>query len=170
MKTKSSLILLIAVILQAIVFNQMGNFIPYLPYFGLIPVLLFPFKNNKTYYLIYAFINGLLIDLITGTGGVFAATAITIAYTRDLIIRFFKDDWIERHAEVCNLSFILLLLYLLTGSFLITLLVYIFDSGSFVIPFRDSKHLVVHAMVNAFFYFIFTILFFWDNTRKSVLG
>ncbi len=157
----------IAVALQVFVFNFAGNFTNYLPYFGLIAVILFPFRLSKSLYLLYAFATGLSIDLSLGTGGVFAGASVGFAYLRDFIISRFRKDWSERKTELVHLSLNSLIIYIIMSSLLLTALVYMLDAASVKIVFYTWPHILKHAAINAFFYLVFTLIFVWDNVYKT---
>jgi len=162
------LILLFSWLIQVFVFNHLGNFISYLPYFGLISIILFPFKTNETLYLVYAFVAGLLMDTALGTGGVFASAAVTFAFLRNIIIKRIKPEWMERNLTVASLPLNTAFFYILITSVSVTLLVYVFDSGRLSVVFAHTGDILKHGLLNGFFYFIFTIFFHRNKITQTV--
>lgn len=76
------LILIQVLILDHILFLGYIN-----PYLYILFVLGLPINLNRTYVLLLGFALGLCIDLFNDTGGVHAASTLTIAYLRPFILR-----------------------------------------------------------------------------------
>ena len=70
------------IVLQIILLNNIFLFDIATPYLYILPLLLLPLNINRQLFLIIGFIIGLVIDLFEGTGGVFAASTLIIAYLR----------------------------------------------------------------------------------------
>ncbi|MCC1483984.1 rod shape-determining protein MreD [Winogradskyella immobilis] len=75
-------------ITQVIICNNI-NFLGYInPYIYIIFILLFPVTNNRLVFLLVAFILGMLVDMFSNSGGVHAAAAVLLAYTRPVLLKF----------------------------------------------------------------------------------
>ncbi len=170
MSGRFMILFLVSILLQIFVFNELGNFITYLPYFGLLPVILYPLTDQKILYLFLAFITGTIIDLSLSTGGIFASSAVIFAFFRNYFVRWFQSGSSGNKTSLKRLSFTSLLLYLTLASFIITLSVYFFHTLSLKEIFQSPLSLLKHALINLFFYSTFSFLFFWDNTYKGVSG
>lgn len=85
---KYTAILIILILAQVVVFNHI-NFLGYInPYIYIIFLLIYPFNNKRTLFILVAFALGLLIDIFSDSGGVNAIASTTIAYIRPIILRF----------------------------------------------------------------------------------
>lgn len=79
---------LLLVFLQVLVLNHI-NFLGYInPYTYILFIMLFPIKNNRMTFLFLSFLIGLTVDLFSDSGGVHAASCVTIAFLRPIILKF----------------------------------------------------------------------------------
>ena len=78
--------LLFFIVLQIIILNNIFLFQIATPYLYILPLLLLPLTINRQVSLIIGFLIGLVIDFFEGTGGVFAASTLIIAYLRPLYL------------------------------------------------------------------------------------
>jgi rod shape-determining protein MreD len=75
-------------LMQVIICNNI-NFLGYInPYIYIVFILLFPVKNNRLVFLLIAFMLGMLVDMFSDSGGVHAAAAVLLAYTRPVLLKF----------------------------------------------------------------------------------
>jgi len=167
MKTRYRILAIAALLLQIWVLNGLGPYMRYLPYLGLWGVIFYPPSLNRNLYLIFAFIFGLIIDFSMGTGGIFAASAVTFAFLRPAVLRFFFPDRSVKVPEFPQWTFKNLFLYILIASFFTTVFVYLADTFSPGYLFRQKYHVFFHSLANAFFYSVYTFLFYWDNQYKT---
>lgn len=72
---------------QIIILNNIFLFDLATPYLYIFPILLLPLNINRQLFLLIAFLTGLIIDFFEGTGGIFAAATLIIAYLRPLYLR-----------------------------------------------------------------------------------
>lgn len=73
---------------QVIVFNNF-NFLGYInPYPYILFIILYPVNGNKYGLLAASFLLGLIMDLFCNSGGVHAASCLTLAYFRPSIFKF----------------------------------------------------------------------------------
>ena len=76
------------VLLQVLIFNYI-NFLGYInPYIYILFILLFPINNNRQLFIFVSFLIGLTVDLFSDSGGIHAASCVTIAYVRPVILKF----------------------------------------------------------------------------------
>lgn len=79
---------IILVLAQALIFNHI-NFLGYInPYIYILFIILFPANNNRTLFILLAFLLGFSVDLFSDSGGVHAAACVTIAYIRPIFLKF----------------------------------------------------------------------------------
>mgnify|MGYP006141408913 FL=1 len=73
---------------QIILFDQIG-FLKYInPYPYILFILLYPVNGNKSGLILASFLLGLLMDMFSDSGGVHAASCITLAYFRPSFFKF----------------------------------------------------------------------------------
>ena len=73
---------------QVILFDQIG-FLKYInPYPYILFILLYPVNGNKSGLILASFLLGLLMDMFSDSGGVHAASCITLAYFRPSFFKF----------------------------------------------------------------------------------
>ncbi|SDR96130.1 rod shape-determining protein MreD [Formosa sp. Hel1_31_208] len=78
----------VLILAQVLIFNNinfMGCINPY-PY--ILFILLFPANNNRTLFIFISFMLGLFVDIFSDSGGVHAASCVTIAFIRPAILKF----------------------------------------------------------------------------------
>lgn len=78
-------VLILAQVLICNNINFMGNVNPY-PY--ILFVAFYPVQNNRLLFLFFSFLLGISIDMFTDSGGIHAASILTIAYARPIILKF----------------------------------------------------------------------------------
>jgi len=75
------------ILLQIIILNNIFLFEAATPYLYILPIILLPLTINRQLFLFIGFFIGLIIDFFEGTGGVFAASTLFIAFLRPLYLR-----------------------------------------------------------------------------------
>ncbi len=83
--------------LQVVLFDyiELLGYLSAFPY--VLCILLYPLQSNRYLLLIYAFFIGLTIDIFNNSGGVHAASAVTLAYFREPLIKFSYGFSYEYH-------------------------------------------------------------------------
>ncbi|WP_298895813.1 rod shape-determining protein MreD [uncultured Psychroserpens sp.] len=79
---------IVLVLAQALLFNNinfLGNINPY-PY--ILFILLFPVNNNRSLFIFMSFMLGLFVDIFSDSGGVHAASCVSIAFIRPAVLKF----------------------------------------------------------------------------------
>lgn len=77
----------ILVLAQVLVFNQLNLSTAVIPYVYLLYLVWFPFKEQRLFFIVSAFLLGLSIDVFSNSGGVHAAATVTAAYARPFILK-----------------------------------------------------------------------------------
>lgn len=67
---------------QILFFNQISITIGVIPYVYVVFLVLFPFKEQRLFFMLSAFLLGLSVDMFSNSGGVHAAAMVTAAYLR----------------------------------------------------------------------------------------
>jgi len=141
---------IVLVFLQVTIFNYV-NFLGYInPYIYVLFLVLFPLRNNKSVFIISAFLLGLSVDMFSDTGGIHAGASVFVAYIRPIISKFsfgtlnemysVKFNSVEFSKRLTYITLIVanhhLMVYFLeffNFSHILTILKYTFLSGIFSI-------------------------------------
>lgn len=105
---KYSLIFVVSVILQVLLFNNILIVNMISPFFYILFIILLPFETNRSLMLALAFVLGLTIDSFNNTLGVHAAAAVLIAQLRPGILNLITSrETLESAMEprVSNMGF-----------------------------------------------------------------
>lgn len=78
-------VLILAQVLICNHINFMGNINPYV---YILFVAFYPVQNNRLLFLFFSFLLGISIDMLTDSGGIHAASILTIAYARPIFLKF----------------------------------------------------------------------------------
>ena len=73
---------------QIIIFNNIDLFGYINPFPYILFIILFPVNGNKQLLIITSFLLGITMDLFSNSGGVHAASCLTLAYARPYIFKF----------------------------------------------------------------------------------
>jgi len=89
----------IALLLVQVVICNNINFLGYInPYVYIIFIFLFPIRDNRLVLLLVSFILGMLVDMFSDSGGVHAAAAVFLAYTRPILLKTSFGTLYEHHS------------------------------------------------------------------------
>ncbi|WP_369997564.1 rod shape-determining protein MreD [Winogradskyella sp.] len=84
----SNSIRFVILLLVQVVFCNNINFLGYVnPYIYIIFIFLFPIRENRMVLLITSFLLGMLVDMFSDSGGVHAAAAVCLAYSRPILLK-----------------------------------------------------------------------------------
>lgn len=84
----SNSIRFIVLLLVQVVLCSNVNFMGYInPYIYIIFIFLFPIRENRMILLITSFLLGMLVDMFSDSGGVHAAAAVFLAYSRPVLLK-----------------------------------------------------------------------------------
>ncbi len=85
---KHGLRFVLLVLFQVTICNYI-NFLGYInPMIYVLFIILFPLRNNRTVFLISAFLLGLSVDMFSDTGGIHAGASVFLAYIRPNVTKF----------------------------------------------------------------------------------
>jgi len=94
-----NIIRFIALLLVQVVICNNINFLGYInPYIYIIFIFLFPIRDNRLVLLLVSFILGMLVDMFSDSGGVHAAAAVFLAYTRPILLKTSFGTLYEHHS------------------------------------------------------------------------
>ena len=94
------------ILAQILIFNnfQMWGYINPLPY--VLFILVYPFINNRTLFIVVSFLLGLTMDMFDNSGGVHAAACLVMGYTRPAVLRFaFGVSYEYNTIKLSNVTF-----------------------------------------------------------------
>ena len=79
---------IVLLLAQVILFNHV-NFLSYInPYIYILFIAFYPVKNNRILFMLASFFIGVCVDMFLDSGGIHAASSVTIAYARPVILKF----------------------------------------------------------------------------------
>ena len=80
---------LILILSQALFFNNINFLGSINPFIYIYFIAYYPIKNNRTLFIFYAFIFGLIIDIFSDTHAIHAAASLTIAFLRPYFLKLY---------------------------------------------------------------------------------
>lgn len=79
---------IVLLLAQVTLFNHV-NFLGYInPYVYLLFIAFYPVKSNRILFMLASFFIGVCVDMFLDSGGIHAASSVTIAYARPVILKF----------------------------------------------------------------------------------
>ena len=136
------IIALILVFAQGLFFNNINFLGSINPFVYVFFIAYYPIKNNRTFFIICAFIYGLIIDIFSDTHAIHAAATLIISYLRPNLLKLFFGIAYEH--QVVKFNSIELkqnLLYLLTIVFIHHLILFsleIFDISKISLILKNT--------------------------------
>ena len=136
------IIALILIFTQGLFFNNINFLGSINPFVYVFFIAYFPIKNNRTFFIICAFIYGLIIDIFSDTHAIHAASTLIISYLRPNLLKLFFGIAYEH--QVVKFNSIELkqnLLYLLTIVFIHHLILFsleIFDISKIFLILKNT--------------------------------
>ena len=136
------IIALILVFAQGLFFNNINFLGSINPFVYVFFIAYYPIKNNRTFFIICAFIYGLIIDVFSDTHAIHAAATLIISYLRPNLLKLFFGIAYEH--QVVKFNSIELkqnLLYLLTIVFIHHLILFsleIFDISKISLILKNT--------------------------------
>ncbi len=85
-------------LVQVVICNNINFFGNINPYIYIIFIFLFPIRENRLILLLVSFMLGLLVDLFSDSGGVHAAAAVCLAYSRPILLKSSFGMLYEHHS------------------------------------------------------------------------
>ena len=135
-------IALILIFTQGLFFNNINFLGSINPFVYVFFIAYYPIKNNRTFFIICAFIYGLIIDIFSDTHAIHAAATLIISYLRPNLLKLFFGIAYEH--QVVKFNSIELkqnLLYLLTIVFIHHLILFsleIFDISKISLILKNT--------------------------------
>ncbi len=161
LRDKYYLILLIFLILQIIWFNHIRLFSDFMPMVFIYPLLILPLSKNETTNLLIAFASGLFLDIVSNTGGVFAATAVLITYLRKVYFIMLKNPTQKiNEINMKNITFGQKTIYFALFVLLAHITIYFLDSFNAGLVFSKWKNILVNTLISTVFIIFIDIIFF----------
>ena len=136
------IIAFILIFTQGLFFNNINFLGSINPFVYVFFIAYFPIKNNRTFFIICAFIYGLIIDIFSDTHAIHAAATLIISYLRPNLLKLFFGIAYEH--QVVKFNSIELkqnLLYLLTIVFIHHLILFsleIFDISKISLILKNT--------------------------------
>ncbi|WP_028376440.1 hypothetical protein [Leeuwenhoekiella sp. MAR_2009_132] len=139
------------ILLQVAIFNNI-NFLGYInPYPYVLFILMFPIGDNRALLIFLSFLLGLTLDMFSNSGGMHAASCVTIAYLRPWILQSIFGVAYEYNAiKVTKADFGERLLYVSILVFTHHLILFFVESFNF----SD----IIYILKKTFFSGIFSVL------------
>jgi len=156
-------IILIAVlsVFQAFIFSRFNIGDQYNPFIYLLWLLFFP--NSKSYYLylILAFILGISVDILMGTGGLNAFACVFVAMIRNFLLRFTMGGQKDLEMLRWNESnFLQILVYIFLGTFVHQFILFYLEKFTInAYCFLTLMHIFISSLITTLCVFIFFNLF-----------
>lgn len=109
----NSIRFIILILLQVLILNHV-NFLGYIdPYLYILFIILYPVKNNRSLFIFLSFILGLCVDIFSDSGGVHAASSVTLAFIRPVFLKSIFGAFYEHQTIKFNtIAFIPKLVYI----------------------------------------------------------
>lgn len=154
------ILIFIFFILQAVWFNQILLFGKYTPILFIYPLLILPLQKNETTSLFLAFFLGLSLDVISNTGGIFAATAVFITYSRKLYFLLQKNASQDfDQIQILNLNITSRIVYYFIFILIAQILIYFLESFNLNLLISKLDIILVNSIISLIFYIFIDILF-----------
>lgn len=125
--------IVLVVLLQILILNNINLFGYINPYYYIIFIFIYPFKNDRVNLFILSFIIGIIIDWFSNTGGIHASATLLIAFIRRPILAKItnKSEVDLATFNIYTIGFGKSLFYIGSLSFIHAFSVYLLDSFSF---------------------------------------
>lgn len=149
---------------QAMFLNHI-NFLNFInPYLYIFLIIYFPLKTNRSFFILIAFITGLLIDFFSDTHGMHAAACLSIAYFRTYFLKiFFGMAYQHQVVKFKHLEFKQNFFYLIAMIFTHHLILFSLE----VFSFTHLDIILKKTISSLIFSFILVIIFFEFFVKKT---
>ena len=160
-RVKYIIILSVFLILQIIWFNHIRLFGIFTPIIFIYPLLILPLQKNESLNLFLAFLAGLILDLVSNTGGIFAATAVFITYIRKIYFMTFKnpaqniDD-----IQINKIAITQKILYISVSALITQIMIYALDAFNAGLLISKWQNILFNTLISIFFIVFFDLVFF----------
>ncbi|MBC3845068.1 rod shape-determining protein MreD [Winogradskyella echinorum] len=142
---------IILLLAQVVICNNI-NFFGYInPYIYIIFIFLFPIKDERLVFLLVSFLLGMMVDMFSDSGGVHAAAAVCLAYSRPILLKTSFGMLYEHHTiKFSNTEIGSLITYITLGTVIHHFILFVLEI------FNISNILLI--LKKTLFSSIFTIL------------
>jgi len=165
-KFKSILLLVLFFILQVVWFNHVQIWHTYTPIIFIYPLLRFSLQKDENYSLILAFLLGISLDIVSNTGGVFAATAVMVTYLRKIYFYIIKSQARDfDKIQIEQLAFSQRILFYGVFILISQFFIYLLEAFNFNLTFHKLGVILINSLLSLVF-FIFFDLFFFNHQEK----
>ena len=160
-RNKYLFILAIFLILQIVWFNHIRLFGYLTPIVFIYPFLILPLSKNESFSLIIAFVSGILLDIVSNTGGIFAATAVFITYLRKLYFIMTKNP-VQKLDEISinQVDYLQKILYFTVFVLLAHILIYFLDAFNAGLVISKWQTILLNTAISIFFIIFIDLIFF----------
>jgi len=157
---KNIIIFIVFMLLQILWFNHINLFGRFTPVIYLYPFLILPVSKDESFNLIIGFFFGLIIDIFTQTGGVFAATTVLLIYLKKFYFLINKSPSQDvEEMKISKLSFVQKIVYFGIFIFLGLFFIYLLEAFNFKLVISKLGYIFISTLISLFFYiFIDTLL------------
>ena len=163
---KYLLLLLVFLILQIIWFNHVRLFGYFTPIVFIYPLLVLPLQKNESLNLVLAFAVGLVLDLVSNTGGLFSATSVFITYTRKVYFMIFKNPAQNiDEIQINKIDILQKILYFSSFILITQIMIYALDAFNAGLLISKWKNILYNTLISIFFVVFFDIVFF-NSVKK----
>ena len=155
---------IVLLLAQVILFNHV-NFLSYInPYIYILFIAFYPVKNNRILFMLASFFIGVCVDMFLDSGGIHAASSVTIAYARPVILKFtfgviYENQKIKFNALDLGSKLVYISLLVLIHHFVLFYLE-IFSVSKILIVLKKT---LFSGIFTIFLSIIFTVIFSRKN-------
>ncbi len=160
-RIKYILILLVFLILQIIWFNHIRLFNHFTPIVFIYPFLILPLSKSESLNLFAAFVTGLIIDLVSNTGGIFAATAVFITYMRKIYFMASKNP-VQKIQEINigKINSLQKIIYFGVFISLAHIMIFFLDAFNAGLVISKLQSILINTIISLIFIIFFDLIFF----------
>ncbi len=147
----------VAMLLQVIIFNNLGLFGFINPFFYLLFIILLPFETPKALTLFLGFILGFSVDIFTNTIGIHAASTVLVAFVRPTLLQYFapRDGYDVNTAP--RISYYGILWFVkYAGTIVIIHSIFFYCIDAFAFAFLGRA--ILYGFINALFTLLLLVL------------
>ena len=161
---KYTVLIIVFILLQILWFNHISLFGKYIPVIYLYPFLISPVQKDQSFNLLVGFFAGLILDIFSNTGGVFAATTVLIVYLKKFFFMINKNPSQDvEELQVSKLSFVQRIVYFALFIFLGLIFGYLFESFSISLSLSKIGYILINTLITLFFYIFIDALFVYKK-------
>ncbi len=160
-RNKYILILSIFLILQAVWFNHISLFGRFTPIVFIYPLLILPLSKSETFNLLIAFAGGIFLDIISNTGGIFAATGVFVTYLRKIYFLLSKNPVQKMEKiNINKIEYLQRIIYFIVFVFLSNIMIYFLDAFNAGLVISKWQTILLNTAISIFFIIFIDLIFF----------